>query len=210
MEIKDIVKTRREELGLTLEEVGQAVGVSKTTVQRWESGKIKNLRRDKIADLASALQISPDKLILPDSNSQIDFSKLGNTEILPVPSGKRIPIIGTIACGTPILAQENITGYIDVDPSDNSDFALICKGDSMYPKFMDGDVVLVQSQPTVENGTMAAVLIGDEATLKRVYIRENSLILAPENLNYEPIHLTGEEMNNVLVLGKATGLIRYF
>ena len=210
MELKEIIKIKREELGLTLEEIGKIVGVSKTTVQRWESGEIKNLRRDKIGKLANALGVSPSLLLgdMPSEENTPDIFKIPG--IIPVPSGKKIPVIGTIACGTPILAQENIEDYIETSPSDKATFALRCKGDSMAPRLLDGDIVLIHQQPTVENGETAAVLIGEEATLKRVYIRDGSITLAPENLNYEPIHLTGEDMSNVSILGKVVGYVRYF
>lgn len=214
MELKDILKIKRTELNLTLEEIGNAVGVSKATVQRWESGEIKNLRRDKIGNLAKVLNISPSVLLgdLNEGNTkQTDIENLNIPGIIPLPTGKRVPIIGSIACGTPILAQENIDGYLSINPDDAADFCLVCKGDSMLPRCQNGDLVLIRKQPTVENGEIAAVRIGDEATLKKVYRpAPDQLMLIAENSDFPPIVLTKEEINTVSIEGKAIGFIRMF
>ena len=214
MELKDILRTKRTEHKLTLEEIGNAVGVSKATVKRWESGEIKNLRRDKIAKLAKILEVSPSLLIgdMPEETVSDISNQLQNIDnILPLPVGKRVPIIGSIACGTPILAQENIEGYLSLNPDDTADFCLICKGDSMLPRCQNGDLVLIRKQPTVENGEIAAVRIGDEATLKKVYrSAPDTLMLIAENSDFPPIVLTKDEINSVSIEGKAIGFIRIF
>ena len=214
MELKDILKIKRTELNLTLEEIGNAVGVSKATVQRWESGEIKNLRRDKIGNLAKVLNISP-SVLLGDLNEeatkQSGDETLNIPGIIPLPTGKRVPIIGSIACGTPVLAQENIDGYLSINPDDSADFCLVCKGDSMLPRCQNGDLVLIRKQPTVENGEIAAVRIGDEATLKKVYRpAPDQLMLIAENSDFPPIVLTKDEINSVSIEGKAIGFIRMF
>lgn len=214
MELKDILRIKRTEHKLTLEEIGNAVGVSKATVKRWESGEIKNLRRDKIAKLAKILDVSPSLLIgdMPEGNlNEIPESLKCADNIIPVPTGKRVPIIGSIACGTPILAQENIEGYLSINPDNSADFCLICKGDSMLPRCQNGDLVLIRKQPTVENGEIAAVRIGDEATLKKVYRpAPDQLMLIAENSDFPPIVLTKDEINTVTIEGKALGFIRMF
>ena len=214
MELKDILRIKRTEHKLTLEEIGNAVGVSKATVKRWESGEIKNLRRDKIAKLAKILDVSPSLLIgdMPEENSnEIPESLKGADNIVPLPTGKRVPIIGSIACGTPILAQENIDGWLSLNPDDSADFCLICKGDSVLPRCQNGDLVLIRKQPTVDNGEIAAVRIGDEATLKKVYRpAPDQLMLIAENSDFPPIVLTKDEINTVSIEGKAIGFIRMF
>lgn len=214
MELKDILRIKRTEHKLTLEEIGNAVGVSKATVKRWESGEIKNLRRDKIAKLAKVLEVSPSLLIgeMPvDEISAIPTHLQNIDNILPLPTGKRIPVIGSIACGTPILAHENVEGYITLNPEDKADFCLLCKGDSMLPRCQNGDLVLIRKQPTVENGEIAAVRIGDEATLKKVYRpAPDQLMLIAENSDFPPIVLTKDELNTVSIEGKAIGFIRMF
>lgn len=134
------------------------------------------------------------------------------SNIIPVPKTSRIPLVGTIACGTPILAQENIEGDVDLPEHIHADFALRCKGDSMInARIYDGDLVYIRQQETVENGEIAAVLIGDEATLKRVRIFPDHISLEPENPQYRPLVYWENEMNAVRILGKAvafTSLVR--
>lgn len=127
---------------------------------------------------------------------------------IPLPDTKTIPVIGSIACGTPILAQENIERYISVSSLWKADFALICKGDSMSPTIQDGDLVCIRSQPNVENGQIAAVLIDDEATLKHFYRRGDTVILHPENPRFAPMTYTKEEINDLHIEGVAVGICR--
>ena len=117
---------------------------------------------------------------------------------------KRVPIVGSIACGKPIYAEEQYGEYVlcDVD----ADFALYCKGDSMVgARIHDGDLVFIRKQANVENGEIAAVVIDDDATLKRVYFypAQQKLVLSPENPSYEPLVFIGEELDTIHVLGKA-------
>lgn len=208
------------ENGVTAYQVSKATGVAQSSLSDWKKGKSKPKidKMQKIADyfnvpvdyLLTGEKKSPDNMSEDDNINKIINVLKNNPDVLSVSPTRKVPIVGSIACGTPILAEQNIEGYLDVEVKSNVDFALNCKGDSMAPKLLDEDVVLIHRQPVVENGETAAVLIGEEATLKRVYIRENSIILAPENLNYEPIHLTGEEMSNVSILGKVVGYVRYF
>ena len=122
-------------------------------------------------------------------------------------SSKRIPIVGTIAAGVPILAQQNIEGYEYVPNDLNVDFCLRVKGDSMInARILDGDLVFIRQQPDVETGEIAAVMIDDEATLKRVYKINGTVILRPENPNYHEQAYSKKDMKDVSILGKA---IRY-
>lgn len=200
MEIGKLLKKRRQELNLTLEDVGNAVGVGKSTVKKWEDGYIANMKRDKIASLAKALQLSPAVIMgLEDEVYTFD-------NIIPLPKMNKIPLLGTIACGEPILAEENIECDIDIPENINADFALRCKGDSMIDaRIMDGDIVYIKQQPTVNNGEIAAVLIEDDATLKKVYLSGNTLTLLACNSSYEPFVYSGEQLNNIRILGKAVG-----
>ena len=126
------------------------------------------------------------------------------TNIIPMPEMRKIPLIGTIACGEPILAEEHIEEYIDIPKHIAADFALTCKGDSMInARIFDGDVVYIRRQDTVEKGEIAAVLIDGEATLKRVQLFEDHISLEPENPQYRPLVYWNEGMNNVRILGKA-------
>lgn len=208
MEIKDILKNRRTELGLTQLDVANAVGVSEATVSRWESGDIANMKRSRIASLASVLKMSPS--IIMGWNEEHEAHMPSN--IIPVPAMRKVPLVGSIACGTPILAEENLDGTVEAPDHVRADFALRCKGDSMInARIFDGDIVYIRQQESVEHGEIAAVLIGDEATLKRVYIYDDCISLEAENPQYKPMVYRGEEMNNIRILGKAvafTSVIR--
>lgn len=208
MEIKDILKNRRTELGLTQLDVANAVGVSEATVSRWESGDIANMKRSRIASLASVLKMSPS--IIMGWNEEHEAHMPSN--IIPMPAMRKVPLVGSIACGKPILAEENLDGTVEAPDHVRADFALRCKGDSMInARIFDGDIVYIRQQESVEHGEIAAVLIGDEATLKRVYIYDDCISLEAENPQYKPMVYRGEEMNNIRILGKAvafTSVIR--
>lgn len=208
MEIKDILKNRRTELGLTQLDVANAVGVSEATVSRWESGDIANMKRSRIASLASVLKMSPS--IIMGWNEEHEAHMPSN--IIPMPAMRKVPLVGSIACGTPILAEENLDGTVEAPDHVRADFALRCKGDSMInARIFDGDIVYIRQQESVEHGEIAAILIGDEATLKRVYIYDDCISLEAENPQYKPMVYRGEEMNNIRILGKAvafTSVIR--
>ena len=129
----------------------------------------------------------------------------------PMPKMKKIPLVGSIACGTPILAQQNIDGHVDAPEDIRCDFALRCKGDSMIGAGIhDGDAVYIHIQPEVENGEIAAVRIGEEATLKRVYYDGTTLTLMPYNNAYAPMVYTGPQLEEVHIEGKAVGYTHWF
>lgn len=137
-------------------------------------------------------------------DSPVDISDA----ILPLPSSKAYPLLGDIACGTPILAEENIAEYIQFPDALNADFCLRCKGDSMIEaRIHDGDIVFIRQQPEVENGEIAAILIGDETTLKRVYRSGDTLTLMAANSTYPPMVYTGEQLTSVRILGKAVNFL---
>lgn len=119
-----------------------------------------------------------------------------------------VPLVGRIACGTPITAEQNVERIVCVPSKWRSTFTLTCKGDSMEPRIHDGDLVAIRKQPEVENGEIAAVRIGEEATLKHVYLHENFIELRPENPAFNSIILSREDMNTVVIEGKAVGLCR--
>ena len=126
----------------------------------------------------------------------------------PMPEMVQVPLIGAIACGTPITAEQNIEQMVCVPSRWHATFTLTCKGQSMEPRIHDGDLVAIRSQAEVENGEIAAVRIGEEATLKRVYLHPSFIELRPENPAFESIILSREEMNSVTIEGKAIGLCR--
>lgn len=202
MEIGDIMRTRRQELGLTLEDVGNFVGVGKSTVRKWERGDIENMKRDKINLLSQVLKLSPLTFI----TGEVEYGMPDN--IIPLPKTKAVPLLGTIACGKPVLAVENVSCYVRIDEEVKVDFALECKGDSMInARIFDGDIVYIREQPDVENGEIAAVLIGEEATLKKVYKYSSKIVLCPENPLYDDIVYSEEKMNEIRILGKAVAFL---
>lgn len=124
--------------------------------------------------------------------------------LIPLPQTRPVPLLGTIACGEPILAEQNVEAYVNVNSDIAADFALKCKGDSMInARIFDGDIVYIRSQPDVDDGEIAAVLIDSEATLKRVRKLPNKLILSPCNPMYDDLIYTAEQLNSVRILGKA-------
>lgn len=200
------IKKRRLELNLSQDELAKKTGyTSRSSIAKIESGKV-DLPQTKIKLFADALETTQADLMGWDDNSlKTEKESLTSiTNILPLPKTKEIPLLGTIACGEPITAVENIDSYIDAPDCVSADFALICKGDSMIDaRIFNGDIVYIKEQPEVENGEIAAVLIDDEATLKRVYYQKNKIILQPENKSYEPLVFVGEEILDVRILGKA-------
>lgn len=130
------------------------------------------------------------------------------TGFSPLPDMDTLPRVGRIACGDPILAEQNIEDYDSVPSSWRATFTLLCVGDSMAPRIQDGDLVAIRQQKEVENGEIAAVRIGDEATLKRVYFHDDYIELRPENPAYSSIIRRREEMNDVSIEGRAVGFCR--
>jgi len=194
--MNELIKNRRKELGITLEEIGDYVGVSKTTVQRWENGNISNMRRDKIKKLSEILRIDAD-LLLGINVQQNGFVK--------------IPVIGRVAAGAPIMAREDIIGYEEVPREwvkNNTIFALKIKGDSMEPRIMEGDIVIVRSQSDVESGETAVIMIDGEATCKRVIKHTEGIVLMANNPKYPPFYVTREdaEKMDISILGKVIEL----
>lgn len=202
------IKKLRKSTGLTQEDIAKEIGVSKQTVQKYENGIITNIPSDKIEVIAKLLKTTPAKLMgWEDSESPRSFN-LVSPNVIPLPQTKKVPLLGTIACGEPILAMENIDKYVEMPESVGGTFALKCKGDSMInARIFDGDIVYIRAQPDVENGEIAAVLIDNEATLKRVYKYPSKIVLRPENPLYGDMIYTNEELNQIRILGKAVAFL---
>lgn len=210
--LSTILKQRRKELGLTLSQIADMMGVAEATVQRWESGNIKSVRHEKIGKLAEILKVSPAALMGWETQPVPPLNSSLIKNINPVPQTYKVPRLGTIACGKPILAVEEAEKVDDVPENISCDFTLQCKGDSMInARIYDGDIVYIKCQPEVENGEIAAVRIGDEATLKKVYYNKNRVILRACNPLYEDLEYEGDALNEIQILGKAiafTSLIK--
>lgn len=181
MEMKDKIRNLRAEQHKTLEYIAKIVGVSKSTVRKWESGDIANMRRDKIAKLASALDTTPEYLMGWDDNSK------PIPGAFDVPATRRIPLLGRIAAGLPLYAEENIEGYIWTDKNHGAEyFGLRVSGDSMNAAgIKDGDIVVVRKQEELQPNEIGVILVDDGATIKRMQRKGSLVILNPQSTNPE-------------------------
>lgn len=195
----------RQNKGLSQMEFAKLIKLSKSSVNMYERCE-REPNLETIERIADYFNVDLDYLLgKSDFTSKYDWlSNSTISNIIPMPEMRKIPLIGSIACGTPILAEEHIEEYIDIPKHIHADFALTCKGDSMInARIFDGDTVYIRQQDTVENGEIAAVLIDGEATLKRIQLYEDHISLEPENPQYRPLVYWNEEMNTVRILGKA-------
>ena len=208
------LKILRKEANLSQEELAKKIGVSKSSVNMYERGE-REPGFETLEAIADCFNADMDFLLgKSDCKNRYEWAKCKAVQIptainiIPLPEMKAIPLVGKIACGTPITATENLEGYIKIPAQLEADFALVCRGDSMVgARIMDGDFVAIRQQPDVDDGEIAAVLIEDEATLKRVYKMPDRLILRAENPCYAPIDISGGDLANVRILGKAVYFI---
>ncbi len=204
-----IIKSLRIERGITQEQLAALLKVSRSTIGMYETGS-REPDFETLEAIADIFNVDMDYLMGRSTVERKD--PVAATPIpagfQPLPKRDRIPRVGQIACGTPILAEENIETYDEVPSDWHADFTLLCQGDSMEPKIKDGDVVAIHCQPQVENGEIAAVRIGEEATLKRVYCNGNTIILQAENPTFPPLVYSRQEAEDIHIEGKAVGLCR--
>lgn len=199
------IAERRIELGLTMDDIAQKIGVAKSTIQRYEKGQIQKIKLPVIESIASALSVNPDWLIgnTNDPTPILSFaSRTFPDNIRSMPRMKEWKVLGGTACGEPLykeLEDESVLAPADID----ADFVFRCVGDSMIgARILDGDTVFVKAGENVENGQIAVVRIGEEYTLKRVYRGPDYLELRSENPKYPPIVIRGEQ-ENAEIVGKA-------
>ena len=202
MSIAENIKRIRLEHGLSQAELGKIAGVSDKAVSTWELG-LKTPRMGAVEKMANYFGITKSAIV-------DDVQPTPATPIppgfIPMPPMRKVPLVGSIACGTPILAPQNIDGSVDAPEDIRCDFALRCKGDSMIDAGIhDGDAVYIRIQPEVENGEIAAVRIGEEATLKRVYYDGTTLTLMPANVAFAPMIFTGPQLEEVHIEGRVVG-----
>ncbi len=199
------LRAARKAKQLTQKELAAKIKAAHNSISNWENDQ--NMPDpDTIQNLCWALDVEPNYFFSVDSSLPLPRN------IIPLPEMQRIPLLGSIACGSPILAEEHIEDYVDIPRNIHADFALTCKGDSMInARIFDGDIVYIRQLPSVDNGEIAAVLIDGDATLKRVRLFDDHISLEPENPMYKPLVYWGDEMNTVHILGKAvafTSMIR--
>lgn len=196
------IRNRRNELGMTQETLAEKLGyTSRSSIAKIENGT-NSLTQPKIEEFARVLQVTPSYLMGWEENSQ----QIPNFPNISPVARRSIPMLGEIACGKPIFINEEKELYTVLGADIAVDFCLKAKGNSMIgARIYDGDIVFIRKQSVVENGEIAAVRIGDEATLKRVYYYpdKGKLVLQAANPEHEPLVYVGEELNEIEILGKA-------
>lgn len=199
MEKGERIRSRREALGMTQTELADALSTTKQNIYKYENGIISNIPSDKIEAMAEILKTTPAYLMGWEEETVLP------PNIEPLGAMQKIPLVGQIACGTPILAEQNIEDYVDLPGHIRADFALTCKGESMIGAgIRTGDIVYIRKQEEVENGQIAAVMVGnDEATLKRVYAKDGVVQLVAENPSIAPAVFIGEETAQIHIVGLA-------
>ena len=206
MSISKRIKDRRQELGMSVEELADILNKNKATIYRYENGDIGKVPYDILEPLSGALDVSIGYLL--GSEDTIENRPLPEN-LRPITKINRIPIVGSIAAGKPILATENIESYLMLDQEYKADFALRIKGDSMIEAGInDGDLALIIKDRPLTNGDIYAVLVDGDATLKKVYKNDNFLTLQPCNSKYEPLMV--KEEDNPYIIGKLSGIVRKY
>ena len=206
MKLGDLIREYRDSHDLSQRQFANQCDLSNGYISILEkginpsTGKPVTPTLPQLKKLADGMRMTLSELFEKADDMPLDIG----SNIMPMPEMRKIPLLGSIACGEPILAVENIEEYVSIPKDLAGDFALTCKGDSMInARIFDGDIVYIRQQDTVENGEIAAVLIDNEATLKRFKRLSDRIILSPENPMYDPLVYRNEEMNNVRILGKA-------
>ena len=201
---------------VTRAEISRQLGYPETTLANWANG-VNYPRIDKIQELADFFNVKKSDLIEDKDARMEQINEIINNapNLHPIRHIRKVPILGTIACGSPMWVEENFDGYLGIDPTVmDGDFALYCKGDSMIDaEIHDGDLALLKKTDYVENGRIAAVYFDGEATLKKVYSYpdKDQVILQPCNPEYSPIiYSKGDmEFEKPVILGELVGVYQY-
>lgn len=190
--------------GLKQADLVRMTDIDKSSISLYLAGKV-TPKGDKLYRISVALNVDPVWLSgfdVPMKPEELDLFSIPGIE--PIPKMKKVPRLGTIACGEPILAEQNIDGYDLIEETIKCDFTLKCKGDSMInARIFDGDIVYIRQQSDVDDGEIAAVLINNEATLKKVFKTSDKLVLRACNPMYDDLVYTNSELENIRILGKA-------
>lgn len=200
--LSDMLTYLRKRQGLTQQQLADKLNMSRSAIGMYETGK-REPEIEVLEAFADFYNVDMNTL-----TGRVPSPAPIPQGFQPMPPMDEVPLVGKIACGSPILAQQNVEGMVSVPTEWHADFTLVCDGDSMVPTFQDGDLVAIRIQPEVENGEVAAVRIDNEATLKRVYLHDDYIELRPENASYPSIIRRKDEMNDVHIEGKAVGLCR--
>lgn len=203
--LSDRLRSLRNSRGLSQQKLADLLGVSKSSINMYERGE-REPGLDLIESMADFFNVDLNYLLGKSkvANAILTDISASYSNILPIEK-KKVPMLGKVACGEPIYAPEEHGSYV-LAGDIHADFCLRAQGDSMIgARIHDGDIVFIRQQPEVETGEIAAVIIGEEATLKRVYYNQEKgqIILNPENPAYAPLVYTGEQLNDIKILGKA-------
>ena len=198
--IGDNIKYLRKRAHYSQEQIARKLGLTQGSISSWETNRTIPDTKQFLA-LANIFGVSTDVFF-----SDSPLRELDAINIKP----SAVPILGTISCGEKITPDTEPEGYTDLPDGVIADFALRCKGDSMAPTLLDGDLVLIRQQPEVENGQIAAVSIDGETTLKHVYKQHGGLALIAENPLYSPINVPSIAEQEIIIHGLAVGYTRLF
>lgn len=207
MAVGDRIRQLRKQCGMTQEELGKVIGVQKAAIQKYEKGTVENIKRSSLIKLAHVLDTTPEYLLGWDAPKNIEPLDMGQT--------KMIPIVGKVAAGVSCFAESNILGYehvqsSDLSPSDEYAFLRVT-GDSMYPMFMEGDLVLIRIQSSVDSGSYAVVTIDNEdGVVKQIVYGKNFIELRSVNPMYPPRRFENEEVTRIRVFGVVKEVKRKF
>lgn len=201
---------------MSLTQLSEITGINASMLSQYRNGRFFP-KYDKVCILAKALNVD-ERWLAGQDNTKVQAEKdndidkiIKENSDLYVPTTKSIPVIGKIACGSPIFSPNFYDDTIQIDNNITADFACRTQGDSMIDiDIKNGDFVLFTKQDIVDNGQLAAVLIGEEVTLKRVfyYPQKSKLILQAANKRYEPMVYTNDELDEIRIIGRAVYHIR--
>ena len=201
MKMGDRIKELRKKSGMTLEELGQRLDppVNRAAVSKWEKGRVENIKRTHIQQMAELFDVAPSYLMCYNE--------------IPVPKQGLLPVLGRVSAGTGVIAEEDVIGYESADERyDNGEyFYLQVSGDSMSPKIDDGDLVLVHRQTSVDSGTVGVFSVdGEDGFVKKVFYDEETIVLHSFNPYYPDMRFEGPDVLRVYVMGKVVKMERRF
>ena len=205
------LKRLRKEANLSQAELSALLGVHQTAVSQWECGRtapdVRSLKK-----LAALYSVTLETLLDGGTEAASDPEKYEAVRRRVRAESRRVPILGSVQAGVPVSAVEDVVGYVALDGESGFEseefFALRVRGDSMEPRFMEGDTVIVRRQDDAESGDVVVALTGDDATIKQLRKREDGVLLMPFNHAYEPLFFTRAEAESLplRILGKVVEL----
>lgn len=196
MKIEEKIRSLIKEKGYSLRQFSNLIDIPYTTLITMLQNGIEKSNVNNVNKVLNGIGLSIDDLNINKDNPYLFDVETGVN---------KVPLIGRIAAGFPIFAEENIEDYFKIDSSINADFCLRIKGQSMIEAGInDDDIVFIKKQETLENGQIGAILIEDEATLKTFYKEKDTIVLQPANKDFSPMVYTS---GNIKILGKLVAVL---